>query len=180
MAETVTFSVRMPKAEKERLDALARSLGRSGDEVASEAITAYVDANAWQVEQIRKAVEQADAGGPFYAHEDVMAWLESWGTDHELPPPRTKIKPWPGMRVIRRAHARDDLIAIRRYVGQDNPAAAQLAERPQTGRPGRWTGTRELVVTGAPYLLPNRVRDGRVVILRVLHGAQARPAAQES
>jgi predicted transcriptional regulator len=87
MAETVTFSVRMPKASKERLEALAKSMGRSTNYVASEAIASYVEANAWQVDEIRKAVEKADAGGPFVPHEEVAAWLKSWGTDDELPPP---------------------------------------------------------------------------------------------
>ncbi len=79
MTDTVTFSIRMPKAERERLDALAKSMGRSANYVATEAITSYVEANAWQVEAVRQAVERADAGGPFYAHEDVMTYLESRG-----------------------------------------------------------------------------------------------------
>ena len=89
MAETVTFSVRLPKAEKERLEALARSMGRSANHVATTAIAAYVDANAWQVEAIGKAVAQADAGGPFYAHEDVMGYLErrARGKEPERPEP---------------------------------------------------------------------------------------------
>jgi predicted transcriptional regulator len=92
MAETVTFSVRMPKASKERLEALAKSIGRSTNFVASEAIASYVDANAWQVDETRKAVEKADAGGPFVPHEEMTAWLESWGTDDELPSPPATLK----------------------------------------------------------------------------------------
>ncbi len=89
MAETVTFSVRLPKTEKERLEALARNMGRSANYVATAAIAAYVDANAWQVEAIREAVAKADAGGPFYAHEDVMDYLErrARGEKPERPKP---------------------------------------------------------------------------------------------
>ena len=89
MPETVTFSVRLPKAEKERLEALAKSMGRSANRVATEAIAAFVDANAWQVEQIRKAVEKADAGGPFHDHEAVMDYLErrARGENPERPKP---------------------------------------------------------------------------------------------
>jgi toxin ParE1/3/4 len=43
------------------------------------------------------------------------------------------------------------------------------------GRPGRVTGTRELVVDGTPYILPYRVRNRVVQILRVLHGARRWP-----
>jgi predicted transcriptional regulator len=76
MAETVTLSVNMPRAAMERLDALARSLGRTPDHVASEAIASYLDANDWQVAAVRSAVETADAGGSFYANEEVMRYLK--------------------------------------------------------------------------------------------------------
>ena len=92
MPSTVTFSVRLPTTRKEQLEALAKSTGRSANHLANEAIASYVDANAWQVEEIRKAVAKADAGGPFVPHEQVAPWLESWGTDHELPPPEATVK----------------------------------------------------------------------------------------
>ena len=43
------------------------------------------------------------------------------------------------------------------------------------GRPGRLIATRELIVTGTPYLLPYTVVGEEIVILRVLHGAQQWP-----
>jgi predicted transcriptional regulator len=92
MPGTVTFSVRLPTTRKEQLEALAKSTGRSANHLANEAIASYVDANAWQVEEIRKAVAKADAGGPFVPHEQVAPWLESWGTDDELPPPEATVK----------------------------------------------------------------------------------------
>jgi predicted transcriptional regulator len=79
MSETVTFSVRMPRAEKARLEALAKDTGRSANRVAAEAIASYLDENAWQVEAVRAAVERADRGGPFYATDDVTAYLEARG-----------------------------------------------------------------------------------------------------
>ena len=54
-------------------------------------------------------------------------------------------------------------------------AVAVLGENPRVGRPGRWTGTRELVITGTPYIAPYRVRAGAIEILRVFHGAQEWP-----
>jgi toxin ParE1/3/4 len=91
------------------------------------------------------------------------------------------------MRIVWLEDARDDLSAIRRYIGRDNPAAARrvatritaavarLADAPHSGRPGRWAGTREIVITGTPYLAPYRVREGVIEVLRVFHGAQERP-----
>jgi toxin ParE1/3/4 len=91
------------------------------------------------------------------------------------------------MRIVWLEDARDDLTAIRRHIGRDDPAAARrvaarivtaaasLAAAPHRGRPGRWVGTRELVVTGTPYLAPYRVRAGVIEILRVFHGAREWP-----
>jgi toxin ParE1/3/4 len=54
-------------------------------------------------------------------------------------------------------------------------SAALLAEHPEVGRPGRIKGTRELIVTRFPYILPYRVRDNAVEILRVFHTARKWP-----
>jgi predicted DNA-binding protein len=43
MDETVTLSVSLPRAAKERLDAIAESLGRSTGEIAGEVVAAYVE-----------------------------------------------------------------------------------------------------------------------------------------
>ncbi len=73
------------------------------------------------------------------------------------------------------------------YIGDRNPGAAikmgdaieiavrQLADHPHIGRPGRVKGTRELVVTGTPYVIAYRVEPNAVVVLRLLHGAQRWP-----
>jgi toxin ParE1/3/4 len=73
------------------------------------------------------------------------------------------------------------------YIAQDNPKAAaefvlhlrdsalMLGEQPNLGRPGRIPGTRELVVSNLPYILPYRVRNDAVEILRVFHTARKWP-----
>ncbi len=83
--------------------------------------------------------------------------------------------------------ARQDLRQARAYIARENPqAAARVAQRilnaverlpdnPEIGRPGRVLDTRELVVTGTPYLLPYTVVGKKIIILRVLHGAQQWP-----
>lgn len=43
-----------------------------------------------------------------------------------------------------------------------------LAEFPQTGRPGRVSGTRELVIVGTPYIVAYRIKVS-IQILAVLH-----------
>jgi len=73
------------------------------------------------------------------------------------------------------------------YIGERNPSAAismgdaieaavrNLVDHPRTGRLGRVKGTRELVVTGTPYVIIYRVEPDAVVLLRLLHGAQRWP-----
>jgi toxin ParE1/3/4 len=81
-----------------------------------------------------------------------------------------------------------DLAELRRYVGERNRTAArQVASRilasikhlrrhRALGRPGRVPGTRELVITGTPYVVPYRVNGDTLELLRVLHGARRWPS----
>lgn len=82
----------------------------------------------------------------------------------------------------------DDLASIHRFVSDDDRTAAdhvqarvtarveQLADHPRIGRPGRVQGTRELVVSGLPYVVVYRLAEGyQVRILRVLHTARKYP-----
>jgi toxin ParE1/3/4 len=73
------------------------------------------------------------------------------------------------------------------YLAQENPQAAELvkhifdmvealAEHPAIGRAGRVPGTRELVITGTPYLIPYRVKGKAVEILRLFHGSRRWPS----
>lgn len=53
-----------------------------------------------------------------------------------------------------------------------------LGEFPYRGRAGRVDGTRELVLAGLPWIAIYAVTDTMVVILRLLHGAQAYPGKE--
>ena len=81
-----------------------------------------------------------------------------------------------------------DLIALRAYISQDDLAAAQrvalhiiynveelLSANPDMGRPGRVSGTRELVIPNTPFIVPYRVQADTIQILRVFHGARRWP-----
>ncbi|OWJ61991.1 type II toxin-antitoxin system RelE/ParE family toxin [Inquilinus limosus] len=73
------------------------------------------------------------------------------------------------------------------YIAERNPWAAidmgeiietavqRLTEHPHVGRPGRHKGTRELVVVGTPFVIAYRIEPEKVVILRLVHGAQRWP-----
>lgn len=80
-----------------------------------------------------------------------------------------------------------DLQELYQYITFDSPQAAKrvtkrirqvtnlLIDQPHIGRPGRIHGTRELIVTGTPYIVPYRVKRNVLEILRVLHSAMQWP-----
>ena len=82
-----------------------------------------------------------------------------------------------------------DLEAIVDYIARENPAAAEnvyrqiartaakLPEFPALGRPGRFSGTREMNVAGSPYLIVYEVNVEAVTILAVFHTARNLAAA---
>jgi predicted transcriptional regulator len=92
MSDSGTVTVRLPKAELERLERLAADTRRSKSFLAAEAIEAYLDQNAWQIEETHKAALKADGGGPFVKHADMVGWLENWGSEDEPPPPEATVK----------------------------------------------------------------------------------------
>jgi toxin ParE1/3/4 len=71
--------------------------------------------------------------------------------------------------------ARDDPKAANRIASASLEAVERLAELPNLGRPGRVTGTRELVVPGTQYVIPYRVRGDRLEVIAVFHGRQKWP-----
>jgi toxin ParE1/3/4 len=54
-------------------------------------------------------------------------------------------------------------------------AIGSLPQFPHLGRLGRKSGTRELVLSGSPFLAIYRVRKDVIEIARILHGAQKWP-----
>lgn len=86
---STTMTVRLNKRTKSVLEQIASHEKRTKSFVASQAIANYIDIYEAQVRGIERAIASADAGY-FVPHEDVKAWVESWGTDNELPRPSTK------------------------------------------------------------------------------------------
>lgn len=90
------------------------------------------------------------------------------------------------MRLRWRASAVSDLARIRDHIAEHNPAAARrvvgrvlrsvdrLEAFPKSGRLGQVPGTREIVVTGLPYIVVYLVDDDDVDIVAVFHTAQDR------
>ena len=91
------------------------------------------------------------------------------------------------MRLEWSVWAQADRDAIFDYVEADNPRAAAAVDKrigdrvsmlqrfPRSGRPGRVTGTRELIIIRTPYIVVYRIIDDTVRVLRVLHSSRQWP-----
>jgi addiction module RelE/StbE family toxin len=91
------------------------------------------------------------------------------------------------VKLLWSAFALADRDGIFTHIEADSPRAAividerivaavrHLADFPESGRPGRVAGTRELVISGTPYVAAYIVTANAIRILRVLHGAQRWP-----
>ena len=93
------------------------------------------------------------------------------------------------MEVIWFKSAIQDLVLAKEYIAKDDTNAAistvrrirdkvnLLSDQPSIGRLGRIPNTRELVIDKTPYILPYRVRDNKIEILRVLHASRRWPTS---
>ena len=91
------------------------------------------------------------------------------------------------MKVRWTIPAANQLQDIFDYISDDNPAAAERLVRrirdaiqrtgrlPRAGRIGRVAGTREIAVSGTPYLVAYRIVEKSIHVLAILHGAQEWP-----
>jgi predicted transcriptional regulator len=86
---STTLSVRVDRADKERLEALAKSTGRSRSFLAAEAISEYLAVNEWQVAATRQAIVSLERGEGVDHHE-VKDWVTSWGGAGELDAPKPR------------------------------------------------------------------------------------------
>ena len=82
----------------------------------------------------------------------------------------------------------DDLVSLRANISLEDPAAAKrvalhilycieelLSQNRELGHPGRVPGTRELVIPKTPFVVPYRVHNEVLQILRVYHHARRWP-----
>lgn len=82
-----TFSVRLRPATKKRLARLAKASGRSSNFLIADAVESYVADQERVLAEARQAGRQVQSGH-YVRHQDMKAWLLSWGTKRELPPPK--------------------------------------------------------------------------------------------
>jgi addiction module RelE/StbE family toxin len=91
------------------------------------------------------------------------------------------------MRIRWTPAAAADLAQISDYLKNRHPryrqpttrrlyeAVRSLTDSPARGRPGRESGTRELLFPPLPYVVVYRLREQDIEVLRIYHVAQDRP-----
>lgn len=71
------LTLRLDPVIKKKLDKLATATQRSRSFLAAEAIREYVSLNEWQIEEIRKGLEEADRGD-FASTGEVEKVMKKW------------------------------------------------------------------------------------------------------
>lgn len=77
MSATATLTLRMPQELREKLDRLAERTARSRAGLAVDALSSYLEAQEWQLREIQKGVEEADAGD-FASETEVARVFRKW------------------------------------------------------------------------------------------------------
>lgn len=74
---TAAFTIRLDDETLAKLDALAADTDRSRNWLAAKAIESYVAQNAWQIEQIKAGLAEADRG-EFATDEEVRSVFDKY------------------------------------------------------------------------------------------------------
>jgi predicted transcriptional regulator len=85
MAKT-SIRFRLDSELGDKLSTVAARLDRPKSWVVEHALKEFIELQLWQFEAIEEGLRDADAGR-VVPHEDVVAWVESWGRRDERPMP---------------------------------------------------------------------------------------------
>jgi toxin ParE1/3/4 len=80
------------------------------------------------------------------------------------------------LREARAYIATDDPEAALKVISMLDKAIALIGEKPQIGRPIQSQSAREWSVPRFPYVIPYRVSDGVIEIIRIYHTSCKRPS----
>lgn len=84
------FSIRIDERLRGELEKICDITERSKAYITSKAIEEYVERNSWKVEALKQAKLEADKG-EFISNEAMGDWINSLGTDEEIPAPTVDI-----------------------------------------------------------------------------------------
>lgn len=83
-------SVRLNDELQERLATLSERMRRPRGWIINEALEQFVEQEELQEERYQQSLEalRAAESGDVVEGDEMVAWIKSWGTENELPPPR--------------------------------------------------------------------------------------------
>lgn len=87
MSKSLPVSVRLEPELNEQITAIAAALDRPKSWVIEHALRDFVAVQAWQLVAIEEGIKAADEGR-VVEHENVVAWVRSWGSPDEHPMPK--------------------------------------------------------------------------------------------
>ena len=91
MSASETFSIRLSPETKRELEKYARDVQRSSAFIVKEAVEAHLAERRAYLAAIEEGIKESDETGEYFSWEATKAWMESWGKDNELPPPKPDI-----------------------------------------------------------------------------------------
>lgn len=89
-ATTVHISIRIETSAKQRLNEIALRQNRTAHALATEAIYALIEQKEREYAFNQSCIDsynQYKETGLHTTHDEVSAWMDSWGTENELPTP---------------------------------------------------------------------------------------------
>lgn len=87
---TAPMSLKLDTSTRDRLTRLAHSRKRTAHAIAREAVESFVareEARDQFAADALRSWEHYQETGLHVTHDEVSAWMDSWGTANELPPP---------------------------------------------------------------------------------------------
>jgi len=84
-------SIRLQPEIESPLESLAKKLDRSKNYLINQAIKEFIDRKNTDEKRWAETIEAIDSvkAGKVVAEGEVNEWLESWGSENEIKPPKT-------------------------------------------------------------------------------------------
>jgi predicted transcriptional regulator len=89
MNENPSDTIRLTTELDEQVTKIAEAMNRPKSWVIEQAVKDFVAVQEWHLAAIDEGLRDADAGR-VVPHEDVAAWVRSWGKPDELPAPECR------------------------------------------------------------------------------------------
>ena len=86
MSEAPLETIRLTSELDEQVTKIAKAMNRPKSWVIEQAVKDFVAVQEWHLAAIDEGIRDADAGRVI-PHNDVAAWVRSWGKPDELPNP---------------------------------------------------------------------------------------------